>query len=51
MSVIIAGTFSSLHEGHKELINAAAKLGKHIIIGLTTDKFASKSKPYKLIPC
>jgi cytidyltransferase-like protein len=50
--VVFAGTFDRLHEGHKHIMRTAFKLGRHVAIGLTTDKMlGSKSnreniKPY-----
>ena len=37
-SVIFAGTFDHLHEGHKHLLRTALRLGEHVGIGLTTDE-------------
>ena len=48
MTVIIAGTFSALHRGHKDLFTAALSTGEKLILGLTTDSFVSSSKEYKL---
>ena len=36
--VVFAGTFDRLHEGHKHIIRTAFRIGKHVAIGLTTDK-------------
>ena len=49
MKVIVAGTFTILHDGHKALLDAAAGLGIPIIIGLTESSFISKSKPYEIV--
>ena len=49
MKVIVAGTFTILHDGHKALLDAAIGLGIPIIVGLTDTSFISKSKPYELV--
>ncbi|KAF1078808.1 phosphopantetheine adenylyltransferase [Methanogenium sp. MK-MG] len=43
MKIMVGGTFSPLHDGHKKLISRSFELaGKngHVIIGLSTDTFA-----------
>ncbi|MBI4399357.1 inosine/xanthosine triphosphatase [Candidatus Micrarchaeota archaeon] len=37
--VVVAGTFDSLHKGHRLLIEKALSMGKHVHIGLTSDLF------------
>ena len=49
MKVIVAGTFTILHDGHKALLDAAIGLGIPIVIGLTDTSFISKSKPYEIV--
>ncbi len=49
MKVIVAGTFTILHDGHKALLDAAIGLGMPIIVGLTDTSFISKSKPYEIV--
>ena len=39
--VVFAGTFDRLHEGHKHIMRTAFRLGKHVALGLTTDKMLS----------
>ena len=42
---MVGGTFDPLHDGHKRLLDrsfAIAGPGGHVVIGLTTDSFASK---------
>ena len=46
--VLLGGTFSPLHKGHKHLILFAHKISKKVLIGITADPFAnvlSKSHP------
>ncbi|MHB8360514.1 MAG: phosphopantetheine adenylyltransferase [Thermoplasmataceae archaeon] len=50
MKGIIAGTFTIFHDGHKALFNAAVDLKIPIIVGLTSDAFIQKTKPYKILP-
>ncbi len=43
MKIMVGGTFSPLHDGHKKLISRSFELaGKngHVIVGLSTDAFA-----------
>ncbi len=46
MAVIVGGTFSVLHRGHKALLGEAIKTGERVIIGLTSDEYAEKNKVY-----
>lgn len=42
---MVGGTFDPLHDGHKRLLDrsfALAGPGGHVVIGLTTDSFASR---------
>ena len=42
---MVGGTFDPLHDGHKRLLDrsfAIAGPGGHVVIGLTTDSFASR---------
>ncbi|EQD71172.1 Cytidylyltransferase domain protein, partial [mine drainage metagenome] len=50
MKGIIAGSFTIFHDGHKALFNAAVDLKIPIIVGLTSDAFIQKTKPYKILP-
>ncbi|MHA1474434.1 MAG: pantetheine-phosphate adenylyltransferase [Promethearchaeota archaeon] len=38
----LGGTFDQFHLGHAELIKTAFKYGKHVAIGLTTEKLLDK---------
>jgi pantetheine-phosphate adenylyltransferase len=47
--VSVGGTFDIFHKGHSLLLEEAFKVGDRVIIGLTTDKFASNlHKPHKI---
>ncbi|MDR0334755.1 MAG: inosine/xanthosine triphosphatase [Methanomassiliicoccaceae archaeon] len=52
MKAILGGTFNLIHDGHKALIDRAFELSDQVVIGLTTDKFASATRkrinPYYL---
>ena len=40
--VATGGTFDLLHSGHKRLLDRSFELGDEVVIGLTSDDFASK---------
>jgi pantetheine-phosphate adenylyltransferase len=45
MKVMVGGTFDPLHDGHKHLLKRSFEVagpGGHVVIGLTTDSFASR---------
>jgi pantetheine-phosphate adenylyltransferase len=45
MKVMVGGTFDPLHDGHKRLLDRSFSIagpGGHVVIGLTTDTFASR---------
>lgn len=48
--VVVGGTFDELHAGHMKLIYTAFSLGDHVLIGLSTDSFALKSKKRSVNP-
>lgn len=48
--VILGGTFDTLHAGHVKLITIASLVGDELLIGLTSDEFASKHKKYRVKP-
>jgi pantetheine-phosphate adenylyltransferase len=44
MKVMVGGTFDPLHDGHKQLLGRSFEIAGssgHVVIGLTTDTFAS----------
>jgi pantetheine-phosphate adenylyltransferase len=47
--VAIGGTFDEIHTGHLALISKAFELGNRVIIGVTSDELASKTKGKKRI--
>ncbi|MDR1404249.1 MAG: inosine/xanthosine triphosphatase [Candidatus Methanoplasma sp.] len=44
MRSVVAGTFNVLHEGHKQLIQKAFETGDEVIVGITSDEMASRSR-------
>jgi pantetheine-phosphate adenylyltransferase len=45
--VAVGGTFDEFHKGHKALVSKAFEIGEKVVIGLSSDKFASKmGKPH-----
>jgi len=47
MRVMVGGTFDPLHIGHQHLLTRAfmtAGLGGHVVIGLSSDEFASRKQ-------
>jgi pantetheine-phosphate adenylyltransferase len=42
--VATGGTFDEIHIGHIALLSKAFELGKRVIIGVTSDEFAEKTK-------
>lgn len=49
-NVVLGGTFDTLHSGHVKLLATATLIGDRILIGLTSDAFASTYKQYKVRP-
>ena len=44
--VAVGGTFDIVHTGHIKLLSTALKFGKYVVIGVTSNEFAKKLKPY-----
>ena len=43
----VGGTFDELHSGHKALLSKSFEVGERVLIGLSSDEFASKmGKPH-----
>lgn len=42
--VATGGTFDEIHAGHRELLTRAFKLGRLVLIGVSSDKFAAAKK-------
>jgi pantetheine-phosphate adenylyltransferase len=49
-NVVLGGTFDTLHAGHVKLLATATLIGDRILVGLTSDSFASTYKQYKVRP-
>lgn len=47
-SIICAGTFSPLHDGHKFLLRFAFSLGKKVYVTITSDAYTLEHKPQAL---
>ncbi len=46
-TVVLGGTFDHFHDGHKAFIDAAARMGQRLLIGVTTKKLLHNKK-YRL---
>jgi pantetheine-phosphate adenylyltransferase len=42
--VATGGTFDEIHDGHRALLSEAFKVGKCVLIGISSDKFALRQK-------
>lgn len=45
-TVVLGGTFDHFHEGHQAFLRFALHLSEHVLIGLTSDTFARKTKQH-----
>ncbi len=45
--VAVGGTFDTLHEGHKVLIEKAFEIGAFVVIGITSNAMKKGAIPYK----
>jgi pantetheine-phosphate adenylyltransferase len=50
IKTVIGGTFEELHAGHIKLISIAFHIGDYVVIGLTSDKFAIKTRNREVLP-
>lgn len=48
--IVVGGTFSSIHRGHRKILEAALTLGKSAVVGLTSDDFATRFRAEKVLP-
>lgn len=48
--IVIGGTFDGIHRGHRSILNTAFQIGNSVIIGLTSDRFASRFRVEKVFP-
>lgn len=46
--IVIGGTFNRIHKGHTSVLNTAFQIGRSVVIGLTSDKFASRFRIEKV---
>lgn len=45
MKAVLGGTFNVLHRGHRALLDRAFEAGDEVLVGITSDAMASRSKP------
>jgi len=48
--IVIGGTFDLLHRGHMAVLDTGFRIGKKVVIGLTSDEFASRFRVVKTAP-
>ncbi|MBP2624387.1 MAG: pantetheine-phosphate adenylyltransferase [Nitrosopumilaceae archaeon] len=48
ITVAVGGTFDVIHKGHMTLFDKAFSISKHVIIGLTSDKFIKQKNKHVL---
>lgn len=47
---VVGGTFNTLHKGHKKLLEIAFSMSEEVLIGLTSDAFASRFRASETRP-
>jgi pantetheine-phosphate adenylyltransferase len=50
VKVVLGGTFDVFHRGHRHLLERALAEGNEILVGLTSDEFAEKSRSREVVP-
>jgi len=48
--VVIGGTYDVLHKGHKKLLETGFTIGESVVIGLTSDVFATRFRVGEILP-
>jgi len=47
---VVGGTFSLMHRGHRHLLRAAAEKSRALLVGVSSDEYASARKAHPLEP-
>jgi pantetheine-phosphate adenylyltransferase len=42
--IAVGGTFDKFHKGHEKLLSTAFEMGQEVLVGITSDDFASNKK-------
>lgn len=48
--VVVGGTFDFFHKAHRELLRKAMVAGDELMVGITSDEMAEKTRGYKVNP-